>query len=522
MTDPHSLRDRPFHAGPGRILRLERRRLLRVTSRLQGLVGRLGADGQPSPSVGRRRAVRPKSAVSAGGSWEGDGHDRGAMVVLAAAPVLTVLSGGTDGLFGCPVDLEVTGREAPRRLGLPTGIERHRPDDLDPLVLARDQVVRIGIARIDQVHPWQEIPAGQGLLNDRQLGLVGVGRRCRLHIGNQVRGIRLTGFGDLDGVADPLPAPLGAVAGLHVIRGVDGDGRWREIPRRTPRHGRVGARELLQPDLPQRLDGRNRTEVGGRLRRTERLQQAKAIDADLVGQGIPLGLALGEAEVVDPRAIALGPRRIEAGSQPVGSPLGHLVQGMPQRLADQLQSVEGANGGQDRGRIGALASPCLQQPGGREARQHGLEQEQLRLAGNQSTAELRQHRGIEPGIGQLEGQGIFPVDATANGVGGLAIDEPFGVLQHEDQGQTPRSQGRTTTRGEERGKGGVFVEHPQVIAQPQAGITVREGRMSHARGFLGNGRNGSWLERHDDLPKVADRTETMTSQPPQGIRQQYP
>ena len=133
---------------------------------------------------------------------------------------------------------------------------------------------------------------------------------------------------------------------------------------------------------------------------------------------------------------------------------------MPQRLADQLQSVEGANGGQDRGRIGALASPCLQQPGGREARQHGLEQEQLRLAGNQSTAELRQHRGIEPGIGQLEGQSILPVDATANGVGGLVIDEPFGVLQHEDQGQTPRSQGRTTTRGEERGKGGVFVEHP--------------------------------------------------------------
>ncbi len=40
--------------------------------------------------------------------------------------------------------------------------------------------------------------------------------------------------------------------------------------------------------------------------------------------------------------------------------------------------------------------------------------------------ELAEHRGVEAGIGQLQRQGVLPVDAAAQRIKGLTVRESFG------------------------------------------------------------------------------------------------
>jgi hypothetical protein len=58
-------------------------------------------------------------------------------------------------------------------------------------------------------------------------------------------------------------------------------------------------------------------------------------------------------------------------------------------------------------------------------------------AGDEAGAELAEDREVEAGVVQLQAQEVLPVDAGADGVGGLAIGEPLGVLEGRDQRQSP-------------------------------------------------------------------------------------
>ena len=73
------------------------------------------------------------------------------------------------------------------------------------------------------------------------------------------------------------------------------------------------------------------------------------------------------------------------------------------------------------GRVGALLGAGLDQAVVLAGLEHRLQQESLRTAGDEAGAELAQHGEVEAGIGQLQAEGILPVDASADGVGGLAI-----------------------------------------------------------------------------------------------------
>ena len=57
----------------------------------------------------------------------------------------------------------------------------------------------------------------------------------------------------------------------------------------------------------------------------------------------------------------------------------------------------------------------------------------LGLPGDQPGAELAQDGMVEAGIGEFQPQDIFPINAAADGIRGLAIGEAFGKL--EDCGQ---------------------------------------------------------------------------------------
>jgi hypothetical protein len=58
-----------------------------------------------------------------------------------------------------------------------------------------------------------------------------------------------------------------------------------------------------------------------------------------------------------------------------------------------------------------------------EALQHRVQQQVLSPARDKAGAELRQHAEVEPGVGQLQPQGILPIDPAAHGISSLTIAE---------------------------------------------------------------------------------------------------
>jgi hypothetical protein len=68
--------------------------------------------------------------------------------------------------------------------------------------------------------------------------------------------------------------------------------------------------------------------------------------------------------------------------------------------------------------------------------------------------ELAQDRVVEAGIDQRQTQGVFLVDPSAYGIGGLPIGQALHELQHRRQSEPPRRFGVFATAG---GTGGLVL-----------------------------------------------------------------
>lgn len=64
--------------------------------------------------------------------------------------------------------------------------------------------------------------------------------------------------------------------------------------------------------------------------------------------------------------------------------------------------------------------------------EHRFQQQSFGSTGDQTGAELAEYGEVEAGIGQFQTENILPVDAAADGVGGLAVGESLGELQDGD------------------------------------------------------------------------------------------
>ena len=106
------------------------------------------------------------------------------------------------------------------------------------------------------------------------------------HIGDQVGRLVITGFGDMHLVTRPFRLALFAVASIRVIGGADQQRRWRQISRMRQRTGwSVGAGvELLEPDLPQGLNGGELPQPGGCGRIVDGPQQSAAVHTNLLAR----------------------------------------------------------------------------------------------------------------------------------------------------------------------------------------------------------------------------------------------
>jgi hypothetical protein len=70
---------------------------------------------------------------------------------------------------------------------------------------------------------------------------------------------------------------------------------------------------------------------------------------------------------------------------------------------------------------------------------------------------------VEAGVYEFQAERVLPVDPAANGVGSLSVGQPLGELQHRDQGQPPRGEGRLAARREQRGKFLVLVDRTEPV-----------------------------------------------------------
>ena len=82
------------------------------------------------------------------------------------------------------------------------------------------------------------------------------------------------------------------------------------------------------------------------------------------------------------------PRDRRPRAQPIGCRHGKNVEGMTQRFSDTLQTIEGVNCSQNVGTVGALAAFGLEQALLAEKGQHGLEEQQFGVAGEQASAKF--------------------------------------------------------------------------------------------------------------------------------------
>ena len=92
-----------------------------------------------------------------------------------------------------------------------------------------------------------------------------------------------------------------------------------------------------------------------------------------------------------------------------------------------LQPVQVADRHTDVGGVGALAPAPVQQATFPQPIKH--ERQPLGLAiGEQPRPELGEHRGVKAGVGQLQAQGVLPVQPSPHRVGGLPVGEALDKL----------------------------------------------------------------------------------------------
>ena len=238
-----------------------------------------------------------------------------------------------------------------------------------------DELVRGDVGGVHQVLGRGQALAGQSIVDGPDPhGLVHA-RIGGLGVHHQPRRTFVAGLGEMGDVADPLAAGTGAEPGLRVIgqrdpingpvivvaraQGEKADNGKASLSRAVVI--RRGPLKVPRPHAPQHGDRGQRRHPFGRVKMVERVQEQEAVGPDLHGVRLALGLGLGQAGVLDPMIVALVPVRGCHGAQSLRRNRGDGVQGRAQRLAQQLQPVQRADGGEHVRAVRALAPTRLQQ-----------------------------------------------------------------------------------------------------------------------------------------------------------------
>jgi hypothetical protein len=246
-------------------------------------------------------------------------------------------------------------------------------DQVDAVPLAcGDQELGTHVGRIGQMLGWGQILGGQRRVDRLDPhGFMHAGL-SRVRMDEEPWRTLVAGLGEMDQVADPLPAATAAEPGIGVVGRLDAviratsaqrplpDGRAPAVPWTTRR--RRDPFVVPGPHAPQHGDGRQCLQGGRRVGPVERVQQRVAVSPDLKRIGVTFGRGLGQADALHPLVIALVPIRRRDSAWPLRRGGGDRVQGRPQRFAHQFQPVQRTDGSEDVSAVRALPPTRLEQP----------------------------------------------------------------------------------------------------------------------------------------------------------------
>jgi hypothetical protein len=295
------------------------------------------------------------------------------------------------------------------------------------------------VTRVDQVGLGQQVAgrevvvaAGHGV----QVGGGGVGGG---HMRDQVWPVGLARLGEVGLVAAPVAAAFDARPGVEVVGGEDHPAAGGQAGLLVaPAHLATVAVELLDPGRPQDLHRLHAGQPDGRVRGMDHFQQPVAVPANLNGPFDAGVLGGGQPPIIAALAVASRPL---ARDQPTQPGRRHDRQGLQrgaEGLDDLLKPVKIADRHVDVGRVGAL-TPALAQQAAFPQPIKQQRQQPLGLAiGEQSRAELGEHRGVKARVRQVKAQRVLPVQPCSHRVGGLPIGEALDELQHQHQRQPGR------------------------------------------------------------------------------------
>jgi len=152
------------------------------------------------------------------------------------------------------------------------------------------------------------------------------------------------------------------------------------------------------------------------------------------------------------------------------------------QIADRRQDMRG---------IGPLGAPRLDPPPRFAGSQEGIEDPLAGIMDEQAVAKVMQQGEVEPGVGELKAQGLFPIHAAAHRIGRLAVREPFDVLHHDDQRQAPGRHFHGATLGRiEISKELIIIERAKLGAEVHGEIAFGKGSPYCSRCRLWNGWKG--------------------------------
>ena len=118
---------------------------------MPGLILGLGTQGQLARIAHGRRTECPSRADQTIGEARLDPNDLRIIAVMGQFPLAAGLALRAGHLFGLPVDRELGCVEPLSCFGLPTGVNRHRPNEVNPLGSTAHQMLSIDIAGVHEV-----------------------------------------------------------------------------------------------------------------------------------------------------------------------------------------------------------------------------------------------------------------------------------------------------------------------------------------------------------------------------------
>ena len=244
---------------------------------------------------------------------------------------------------------------------------------------------------------------------------------------------------------------------------------------------------VVQPALPQRLQSREGAAIRWALGGPPPLSERIAVCPDLTSEGLALARILGQARLVRTETVARLPFRWHVLLHPGRGGGAELVERLLQGFQHTLHTMEGTDGGQDRGGIGPLGAPGFEPAARFAGGQKRIEKALASLMRQEGLPKIVQQGAITARLMQVETKGLFPVHTAPDRIGRLAVGEPLAILPHHDQRQTPGGHFDGTARGgREISTELILIERAALCPQIAREVALGKGGPHCSRRHVGN------------------------------------